>query len=148
MILDRLENLPRYEDLHPAFKAAADFVCSTDLGTLSPGRHEVEGNRLYVSVSKGPGRKRDEGKLEIHKEYIDIQIVLDGVDEMGWKPSPACSHPDAEYSEEKDIQFFRDEPDAWIAVHPGHFVIFFPEDAHLPLISAGFIHKAVIKVRV
>jgi YhcH/YjgK/YiaL family protein len=47
-----------------------------------------------------------------------------------------------------DMQFFTDEPDAWIATKSGTFVIFFPEDAHLPLISSGQIHKVVVKVAV
>jgi beta-galactosidase beta subunit len=26
------------------------------------------------------------------------------------------------------------------------FVVFFPEDAHLPLIGSGLIHKVVVKI--
>jgi len=148
MILDRLDNISRYEKLHSSLKAAIDFIHSTDLKALKAGRHEIRGDRMYASVSSGPGRARGEGLLEIHREYIDIQIVLEGVDEMGWKPASSCIQPDGSYSAEKDIQFFRDEPDSWIAVHPGQFTIFYPEDAHLPLVSAGNIHKVVIKVGV
>jgi beta-galactosidase beta subunit len=45
-------------------------------------------------------------------------------------------------------QFFTDPPEAWLPVHNGTFAIFFPEDAHLPLISPGQIHKVVVKVAV
>jgi YhcH/YjgK/YiaL family protein len=65
---------------------------------------------------------------------------------MGWKPASACSQPTREYDQKADIQFFADEPDAWLATESGAFAIFFPEDAHMPLISQGQIHKVVVKV--
>jgi biofilm protein TabA len=65
---------------------------------------------------------------------------------MGWKPRSSCSHPSAAYDETADIQFFADEPDAWVSVRSGTFAIFFPEDAHMPLISPEIIHKVVLKV--
>jgi len=36
-------------------------------------------------VESVPGRAREAAKLECHRRYIDIQLVLEGVDEMGWK---------------------------------------------------------------
>jgi biofilm protein TabA len=53
---------------------------------------------------------------------------------------------DRGYDQESDIQFFADNPDAWIATESGAFVIFFPEDAHMPLISSEQIHKVVVKI--
>ena len=148
MILDSLENIAQYRKLHPGFAEAFEFIRSTRLAALASGRHDIRGNAAYVSVGRGPGRAREEGMLEIHRRYIDIQIVLEGVDEMGWKPLSGCSAPETGYEEERDIQFFRDAPDTWFAVKPGQFVIFFPEDAHLPIVSAGNVHKAVVKVEV
>ena len=46
------------------------------------------------------------------------------------------------------INCAHDEPDAWLATKSGAFAIFFPEDAHMPLISAGQLHKVVVKVAV
>ncbi|MDE2118816.1 MAG: YhcH/YjgK/YiaL family protein, partial [Betaproteobacteria bacterium] len=48
----------------------------------------------------------------------------------------------------KDIRFFHDAPASWIAVPPGTFCIFFPEDAHAPLVATGNIRKAIFKVAV
>jgi YhcH/YjgK/YiaL family protein len=73
-------------------------------------------------------------------------LVLEGVDEMGWKPLSDCREPVDDYSAERDIQFFRDAPASRIATPPGAFCIFFPEDAHAPLVSAGSIRKVVVKI--
>ena len=93
-------------------------------------------------------RRHDKAKLECHRKYIDIQLVLEGVDEMGWKPLADCSEPVADYSAEKDIRFFRDAPASWIATPPGAFCIFFPEDAHAPLVASGNIRKVIFKIAV
>jgi YhcH/YjgK/YiaL family protein len=67
---------------------------------------------------------------------------------MGWKPKSLCRQPSGEYDPKNDIQFFADEPDAWLSVRSGAFVVFFPEDAHMPLISSRQLHKIVVKVAV
>jgi beta-galactosidase beta subunit len=65
---------------------------------------------------------------------------------MGWKPKSLCKQPTGAYDEGEDIQYFADEPDSWIATRSSSFVIFFPEDAHMPLISSGQLHKVVVKI--
>lgn len=148
MILDQLDNAHRYLTLHPLFPQAFAFLDGTDLRALAPGRYPVEGERLFAIVEAVAGRKREAARLECHRKYIDIQLVLDGVDEMGWKPVRDCREPVGDYSAERDIRFFRDAPAAWIATHPGSFCVFFPEDAHAPLVSAGSLRKVVLKIAV
>ncbi|MCE5212674.1 MAG: YhcH/YjgK/YiaL family protein, partial [Deltaproteobacteria bacterium] len=98
--------------------------------------------------AKEYGRRKEDALLETHEKYIDIQLILAGTDEMGWKPGSLCKKPSGEYDQKNDEQVFTDEPDAWISTQSGSFVIFFPEDAHMPLISSGRIHKVVVKVAV
>jgi YhcH/YjgK/YiaL family protein len=85
--------------------------------------------------------------LECHRRYIDIQYVLEGIDEMGWKARTDCHAPVSEYSDERDIQFFHDTPTTWIATPPHSFCIFFPEDAHAPLVSETLVRKVIFKSR-
>jgi YhcH/YjgK/YiaL family protein len=99
-------------------------------------------------ISIGPGRSRTDAKLEAHRKYIDIQYVIAGTDEMGFKPTADCKEIDTEYDVNNDIEFFEDQPDSWTPVPAGSFVIFFPQDAHAPLVSSGEIHKAVLKIAV
>lgn len=146
MILDILDNAERYADLHPGLDLAFAFLRRGDLAELADGRHEIDGDRVYAMVMRGPGRASFEAELETHQAYIDVQVVVEGLDEMGWKAAANCEEPTGEHDEEKDVRFFADEPDAWIAVGPGAFAVFFPEDAHLPMISDENLHKVVIKV--
>jgi len=137
MILAALSQSDRYATLHPLFARAFEYMRSTDLLSLAPGRYPIAGEQLFVIVEKVPGRAREAAQLECHRRYIDIQLVLEGDEEMGWKPLADCTRPVSDHSEEKDVRFFHDTPASWVAVPPGHFCIFFPEDAHAPLVARG-----------
>jgi biofilm protein TabA len=148
MILDVLENGHRYLALKKGFAKAFEFLARPDLMELSVGKYEIDGERVYAMVSRDPGRKKEDALLEGHEKYIDIQLVLAGTDFMGWKPKSLCDRSKGEYDQKSDLQFFADEPDVWISTKSGAFVIFFPDDAHMPSISSGILHKVVVKVAV
>ena len=148
MILATVTNADRYAALHPLFPRAFKFMRITDLLSLAPGRYPIVGDELLAIVESVPGRTRAEAQLECHRRYIDIQLVLQGTDEMGWKALADCREPVSDYSAEKDIQFFHDAPATWIATPPGAFCIFFSEDAHAPLVCSGNIRKVIFKIAV
>ncbi len=147
MILDVLENLPQYLSLAKGFQKAAEFLARQDLNLLTEdGRHEIDGERAYAMVYRNVGRLRDSARLEAHRQYIDIQIALVGLDNIGWKSVSRCSEADGDYIEQRDVLFYRDEPEVWLPLKPGSFAIFLPEDAHMPSISNEAIDKIVVKV--
>lgn len=148
MIFSTLFQSNRYAALHPLFPGAFDYIRNTDLYSLAPGRYNIVGDDLIAIVEHSQGKPREHAQLEAHRKYIDIQLVLEGDEQMGWKPLADCLNPVSEHSEEKDIRFFHDAPASWIAVPPDHFCIFFPEDAHAPLVGSGQIRKVIFKVAV
>lgn len=148
MILDILENANSYESLNNAFGQAFDFLRRDDLASLEDGRHEIDGDRVFAIVAREKGRSRESAPLEAHRRYIDIQMVIDGKEEMGWRPLASCAAPRADYDGKADLAFFNDTPDAWVTVNAGSFVVFLPADAHAPLVSKRAIHKVVVKVAV
>lgn len=148
MILTRLADADRITALHPLFARAFDYLRNTDLQALAPGRHTVVGDDLFAIVEHCHGRTRAEARLESHRRYIDIQLVLEGVDKMGWKPLAECTQPIGEFDEARDIIFYDDAPASWVATPPGSFCLFFPDDAHAPLVSDDMIRKVVMKIAV
>ena len=121
MILDVLNNTHRYTILNKGFAKAIAFLLRPDLEELDIDRHEIDGDRVYAIVAKGPGRKKEDSLLETHEKYIDIQFVLEGTDTMGWKSKSLCERPSQEYDTENDIQLFTDEPDTFLSVKSGSF---------------------------
>ncbi len=147
MILDRLDRACTYYALHRHFTRAFEYLRDTDLRRLAPGRHDLDGDQLYVSIDHVAGRGRHGARLEAHRRYIDIQVAIEGHDEVGWRPLEACRAP-SPFDEHKDIGFFDDPPESWFALSPGQFAVFFPQDAHAPLASRGGLKKAIVKVLV
>jgi len=145
MILDHLDNWKRYGSLNAGFEKAFEFLQRADLAELPAGRHELDGDRLYVVVIRDDGRGREGVKLEAHRRYIDIQFCLSGADEMGWKPVSRCTGRQG-FDESKDVEIIADRPETWLTVPSGTFAIFFPPDAHAPQGGAGPLHKVVVKV--
>lgn len=148
MILESLDNLSRHACLHPQFPAALAFLRRSDLASLPLGRHDIDGEDLFAVVARDPGRSRDESRLEAHRRYIDIQLVLEGTEEMGWKPLADCTRPAGDYDAQRDLQFFEDPPSIWVPVSAGQAAVFLPHDAHAPLVSTKPCPKVIVKIRV
>ena len=146
-ILDTFAQAHRYTALHPGFARAFEYLKKTDLRSLEPGRHVVDGDELWVLVDHKDGRGRDGARLEAHRSYIDIQFTIEGNEEIGWRPTAECQQPAGDFDEAKDIIFFEDRPTTWLSVKPGRFAIFFPDDAHAPLAGHGMVKKAIMKVK-
>ena len=146
MIIDHLQNANRYVSLNPRFPAAFRYLENLTPRELIVERVEIEGDKLYAMMSFKPGKKKEEAKLEAHRKYIDIQYIVSGTESMAWKPQRSCMSIRSPYDETKDVILYDDEPSTWCSVHPGSVAIFFPEDAHAPMVSEGKIHKIVLKV--
>jgi biofilm protein TabA len=147
MILDNLDNSEAWLGLHPGFAKAFEFLRRKDLGELEPGIHELDGEEIYASIQKGSGKAKSDALLEAHRKYIDIQFLINGAEQTGWKAREDCHAVHAAYDGKKDIEFFDDAPQTYLQLKAGMFAIFFPADAHAPMISDGVIHKCVVKVR-
>ena len=148
MIVDKLSNSRRYQELHPGFAEAFDFLKKDNLAVIPDGRHNIDGDSVYVTISTQKGKGVKESHLEKHSEYIDIHFVLEGTDVIGWKPFEECENISERPELGKDAESFLDEPDFYFKLHPGEFAVFFPEDCHAPLAHENTIRKGVVKVAV
>lgn len=149
MVIDTLANSSRYESLHPRFKAAFDFLRRPDIAAVALGRTELDGTNLFALTQAYETKPIQEGKLEAHKKYIDIQFIVDGEEFVGYAPLGGQAVAKA-FDPEKDIGFFDGE--AWFTLlRKGMFAIFFPQDAHLPgrhTDKARNVKKIVLKIAV
>ena len=148
MILDDLHSAGRYDALHPLFHLGMKFLARPDLESLASGRHEIDGDQIFALVNRDPGRGRAGARLEAHRKYIDIQYLVSGREEIGWRPIDQCQQVSEPFDEKRDIMFFADPPQTWIELPAGKFMIFYPQDAHAPLAATGDNLKVVIKVAV
>jgi len=148
MILDSLKNSALYENVNPRMKKAFELIASTDWTTMETGIHELDGKDIYVNVMERELKQKSDAKLEVHNEYIDIQVLVTGKEEaFGWSERKDLRMPQGEFNAEKDIQFFDDVPQTYYTLRPGQFTVLFPEDGHAPMVGEGTIRKIIVKVR-
>lgn len=146
MILDHINNNEKYLALNPNFKLGFDFIRLFDASNFKEGRNEILGDEVFALVAN----LRDydvNTKLEVHNKYIDIQYIVFGTDNMGWKNRLDCKLPENEFDVEKDYQFYLDKPTTTFFVKENHFTIFFPNDAHAPLLGKKNMLKIVVKIK-
>lgn len=149
MVLDRIDNAERSFPLHPGFKPAFDYLKTVNLAAIEPGKYPIDGDRLSMIVTKGPGKGKEKTRFEAHKRYIDIQCTISGTDIIGWKNLRACAPGEGQgYIDEKDIEYFTTTADSWVPVPAGTFGIYFPEDIHAPNGAEEELFKIILKVKV
>lgn len=147
MIIDNVENFRRYTSLHPDFQKIADILAKQNLGEQPAGRMTFEGESFYINIDEAKLRPAHMAYPEVHDAYIDIQLPLSRSEVMGWMPRKDCKTL-REANPAKDYSFYNELPETQFEVKPGQFVIFFPEDAHSPIIGEGETKKAIVKVKV
>jgi len=149
MIIDTLTNAPKYLSAHPLFAQAFKYIRDTDLANAADGKADIsEGLKAIFSNAPGKTKEASCAKFECHNKNIDIQLCINGLETIGWKPREKCVTPNGDYNAEKDVQFYSDAPDTFFQLTDGQFAIFFPEDVHAPMIGEGCIKKLVIKVKI
>ena len=148
MILTNIPNLSRYADVHPNLKTAIDFLQNNDLAALTGDKIEVDGDKVFVKLANTQLLAPEDAKLEVHNKYLDIQIPLSASESFGWASRDELKEPKSEFDEKKDLLFFADKPSSYVNVLPGQCIIFFPEDAHAPLVGEGNIQKVIVKVAI
>jgi YhcH/YjgK/YiaL family protein len=148
MIIDRIENCSNYTKLGKNISAALEYLRTTDFGRFEKGRHEIDGNKMYLLLNEYATKDALECKIEAHRRYIDVQYMLKGTEQVGYAPL-AGQTPATEYDEKNDYTLYSGHVSCFDFTE-GMFAIFYPEDLHMPGIGEDQtpVRKAVIKVKI
>ena len=149
MIVDVLDNFINYLHLHKKFEIVNDYLKNNNLKDMPVGKYEIDGNDVYLALQEYNSKPEIGAKAEAHKKYIDIQIVVEGSEKIGYTDK-SNTKPCTFYDTDKDIEFLDGAVD-FTEARPGMFFIFYPKDAHMPSIAINeptVVKKAVFKVKV
>lgn len=151
MIYDSLKNLGKYTNVK-CIKDINEFILNNDVYNLPHGDIEINGQELFVKVLRYRPSEASSNFFETHEHYMDVQVVLSGVELMQFVQPEFTSKTD-EFKLEGDFTFFKaSERISDIIVGDNEFTIFFPGEPHKP----GCIHadnisevlKLVFKVKI
>lgn len=148
MIVDNIKNAEFYYRMGAKFQKAFEFLKNTDLLALENGKYFLDGDDIFAIVQEYQTKIESEGKFEIHRKYIDIQYIVAGQEKLGYVNSDYFISK-GDFDEEKDI-VFGEGKGIFVEANEGDFVIFAPQDAHMPSIAAStpeYVKKVVIKIK-
>jgi YhcH/YjgK/YiaL family protein len=151
MVVDKLENADLYAGLSAKIKRGLELLKGEKLSAKKDGRYEIDGDELYYIIQRYTTKPVEEGRLEAHKKYIDIQFAASGEEVIGYSLIGQLNIEEP-YDEAKDVVFYEvPEKINTIKLSEGMFCILFPQDGHMPgCYSAGpsEILKVVVKVKI
>jgi len=130
---------------------AFSFLKNSNLSELATGKHNIDGDNLYASVSGYLTKDENAARFEAHRKYVDIQYVIKGKETIQIAPLAIRDSVYQEYDETRDIEFFTVKEHKSLQATPDRFFIFFPSDAHKPGLNAetaDSVKKIVIKLRI
>lgn len=146
MIVCPFKDLGRYAAVIPGLEEAIQAIHA--LTDLEPRTVPLSnGNRFMIQAYTT--KALDQGKIEAHRKFLDVQYILEGEECVGWADVAALT-PNGDFSQEKDIGFYTGHTDL-VRVGAGCCYVVFPEDAHMPGIAPAeprACKKIVVKLAV
>jgi len=148
MIVGHLNQL-QAAGLSAAFCQAIDQALRAEIAHNAPGSYPLEGEALFVNVMQFDTQRAEDKRAELHRRYIDIQIVLEGEERIYYGLTGSARECD-EWHEQEDYQLCqRIEHEQSLTLKPGMFAIFMPGEPHKPgchTTQPVRLKKAVIKL--
>ena len=146
MIVCPFNELKRYESIIPGLQEAIDAIEKLD--SLEPRTVPLSGGNKIL-VQAGTTKNAADCLTEAHREYLDIQYILEGEEVVGWAPVKALT-PAEEFNTVKDKGMYAGAVD-FMTIRAGYCYVVFPEDGHMPgvhLDEPKNYRKLVVKLKV
>ncbi len=152
MIFDKMDNISDYFEELPLLKKVKEFVADFNDKKLADGTYEIDGKRVFAMVqSYRTKQQTQEMMFEAHKKYIDLQYIVNGIEKIRWARLDTVDLVEERYSKGNDIAFYEGDAMFDFTLTKGSFLLLYPNDAHLPGLSAQKdinVRKIVFKIQV
>jgi len=151
MILDFLTNWKCYaRGNEQVWKEAFDFINSLD-GDTEEKRFSVHDDAIFAFVQGYETHPVSEGKIEIHRDYIDIHSIITGREMVYYSPVASLELLEDFTPGSDDLLYsYKPEEATGFQLSPGRFALFFPEEGHMTRIQISEtperIKKVVLKI--
>lgn len=153
MIFGHIADLDSAFSWLPApLREALQHLQNTDMAAKPAGNYWLREPDLYVQVIDMPTKPIAETRPEVHRQYIDVQYLVQGEECIGVARDTGRNEVSEVLLEKRDLIFYKAmENESTLTMTPGSFAVFMPSDVHRPGVTPtgvpGSIRKVVIKVR-
>lgn len=149
MIIDYIDNASFYHGVNKRLSPAFKFLREENLAEMEPGKYEIDGLNVFALVQSYETKPEEKGVWEAHRKYIDIQYLVSGTEKMGYANLETMTV--YQESTEPDDYLLLKGRGNFFLLEPKNFVVFMPQDAHMPGLTATnpqTVKKVVVKVRI
>lgn len=147
MIIDSFDKIEKYKVLLPHLEDGLKAMQKANVS--EKGRYEFAGG--YFMVQIGCTNPLEQGSFEAHRRFIDVQILLEGSEEIAWAPYESLEICEL-YNAETDKERLQGERRHCMLIEKGMFWCAFPWDAHKAISHTGekehYYRKIVMKLPV
>lgn len=149
MIFGNITQLSDYGFLDDQIKECFEYAKQHDLLQYEKGRHEIDGDRLFVNIAEYETTTAENRFWEAHKNYLDLHLMLNGQEQI-----------DLNFIENMEVKEFVEKDDflpleggknSDVIMRNGDFLICYPGDGHRTAVAVDGpekIKKAIFKVRI
>lgn len=149
MIYGEIRDIKKYKGISKNLDKAIDFIFDKKYLDNKIGTNEIDGDIIYFNCPDRPKtRNKSNLELEYHKRYVDIHVVIDGEESIGYTPREKCEETKA-YEVAGDYGLMKTEVDIEFYLNSDKFLMFFPEEPHVALLKVKEeeeIKKVIFKV--
>ena len=149
MVFGNIKDIKAYGMLEEQVLMCLKWAKEHDLTGLSAGRHEIDGERLFVNIVEYRTTTAQERFWEAHREYLDVHLMLTGTEQIDLN---FISNMDVkEYQKETDFLPMDGEKKVSVVLEEGDYLVCYPGDGHRTAVAVekpSDIKKAIFKVQV
>lgn len=151
MIYGEIKDLAQYKGISKNLDIAIDYILSGKYKDGVVGKNIIDGDKVYFNHPDSPMTKEvKDAFFEGHKQYIDIHVVIEGEENLGFTPNPEMKLS-KEYDAEGDYELYEGKVKNFFHLTPERFLMFFPNEPHMALVKVNEvkkIRKVIFKVLV
>ncbi|XAW88078.1 YhcH/YjgK/YiaL family protein [Vibrio sp. CDRSL-10 TSBA] len=149
MFTGRWDNLQRYPYIKNNLKHIVQQALKVIEEQTKPGNIVLQPDDVWIEMKHVNTDPADGRMFEIHKQFIDVHVLLEGEEYMGF------AHDELVVEDlslvEHDVYFGSSREGRYFLMKPGELAVFFPGEVHKPQCHLGdesvSLRKAVIKIR-
>ena len=124
-----------YTTINDRVKDAVRYIKELDIELTEPGEKVEVNENFFYTVQSYHTKQESECKLESHRKYIDIQMIVAGKERLDFADISRLSLQD-EYDEEKDIMIWKPPIRmSNVCLSEGEYIVLYPETAHRGAVS-------------
>ena len=153
MVFGNIRDLKEYSWLEDSVQKAFAYAKEHQAEMLDyeKGRHDIDGEELYVNIVEYDTTAPENRFWEAHREYLDLHFMLRGPEQID--VNFIDNMEQKEYVPADDfLPLFGDENSSVKLLDAGDFLLCYPKDAHRTAVAVdgrtATIKKAIFKIKI